>query len=207
MILAIPAKAEADKPGLLLLQDVDNNGTYGDHYIWFDHNGNLRTHTSKPTDQDSDGSVISGGATTTLNNLASVACSASLISDTDNTDDLGSASKQWKDLYINGTAHLDLAEADAANVGRTAGSGPFLTTPPSEPARSTSRRWNREPRRRDNCRWEMSFWASMTSLSKRTRGWNSGRRWRWRRETKKTEIFFCRYGAVARNGKSPFVCG
>jgi hypothetical protein len=43
-----------------------------------------------------------GGATTALDNLASVAINTSLISDTDNTDDLGSSSKAWKDAYIKG---------------------------------------------------------------------------------------------------------
>jgi len=42
-----------------------------------------------------------------LSNLASVAINESLISDTDNTYDLGSDAKQWKDIYINGTAYLD----------------------------------------------------------------------------------------------------
>lgn len=46
-------------------------------------------------------------ATPALDNLASVAINTSLISDTDNTDDLGSSSKQWKDLYINGLAYID----------------------------------------------------------------------------------------------------
>lgn len=46
-------------------------------------------------------------ATKALDNLASVAINTSLISDTDDTDDLGSSSKQWKDLYIDGLAYID----------------------------------------------------------------------------------------------------
>lgn len=42
----------------------------------------------------------SGGATTALDNLASVAINTSLISDTTNTDDLGSSTKLWKDLFV-----------------------------------------------------------------------------------------------------------
>lgn len=34
-----------------------------------------------------------------LSNLASVAINTSLVSDTDNTDDLGSSTKAWKDVY------------------------------------------------------------------------------------------------------------
>jgi len=43
-----------------------------------------------------------------LNNIANVAINTSLISDTDDTDDLGSSSKQWKDLFIDGTANIDI---------------------------------------------------------------------------------------------------
>jgi len=65
-----------------------------------------------PTFQDATG----GGASTALDNLASVAINESLISDTDNTDDLGSDAKQWKDLYINGTANIDSLVADTADI-------------------------------------------------------------------------------------------
>lgn len=40
------------------------------------------------------------GASTALDNLASVAINTSLISDTTNTDDLGSSTKLWKDLFV-----------------------------------------------------------------------------------------------------------
>lgn len=42
-----------------------------------------------------------GGATTALDNLASVAINTSLVSDTDNTDDLGSSSKKWANTFTN----------------------------------------------------------------------------------------------------------
>ena len=45
-----------------------------------------------------------GGASTALDNLASVAVNLSLLPGTDNSIDLGSASKQWKDAYLSGTA-------------------------------------------------------------------------------------------------------
>jgi hypothetical protein len=47
-----------------------------------------------------------GGASTALSNLSSVAINTSLISDTDNTDDLGSAAKMWKDLHLKGNATI-----------------------------------------------------------------------------------------------------
>lgn len=42
-----------------------------------------------------------GGANTALSNLASVAVNTSLISDTDVTDDLGSSSISWRDIFAN----------------------------------------------------------------------------------------------------------
>ena len=51
--------------------------------------------------------VGSDFALTTLANLASVAINTSLVSDTDNTDDLGTAAKQWKDIYSTGTIFSD----------------------------------------------------------------------------------------------------
>lgn len=62
----------------------------------------------------------SGGATTALDNLASVAINTSLISDTDNTDDLGSATKEWKDIYIDGTAYLDAIDLNGTGITSTA---------------------------------------------------------------------------------------
>ena len=48
----------------------------------------------------------SSGANTALSNLASVAINTTLVSDTNNTDDLGSSSIAWKDLYLAGTFAL-----------------------------------------------------------------------------------------------------
>jgi len=53
------------------------------------------------------GGTIAQGATKALDNLASVAINTTLLSDTNNTDDLGSNALQWKDLYITGTANID----------------------------------------------------------------------------------------------------
>ena len=46
--------------------------------------------------------AASGGANTALSNLASVAINLGLVSDTDNTDDLGTEAIHWKDLYLSG---------------------------------------------------------------------------------------------------------
>lgn len=42
------------------------------------------------------------GANTALSNLASVAINTTLVSDTDNTDDLGTSAIRWKNLYLSG---------------------------------------------------------------------------------------------------------
>lgn len=47
----------------------------------------------------------SSGADTALSNLASVAINTTLVSDTDNTDDLGTSSIYWKDAYLKGTTY------------------------------------------------------------------------------------------------------
>jgi len=44
--------------------------------------------------------ISSSGATTALDNLASVAINTTLVSDTDNTDDLGTTLKKWANLFV-----------------------------------------------------------------------------------------------------------
>lgn len=63
--------------------------------------------------KDSSGTAIDllapaggGVASESLNNLAAVAINQSLISDTNNIDDLGSSTKGWKDLWLSGEAYL-----------------------------------------------------------------------------------------------------
>jgi len=76
--------------------------------------------TYESTTGDFEWQASSSGASAALSNLANVAINTSLISDTDNTDDLGSVSKEWKDLYINGTANLDAVDIDAGEIDGTA---------------------------------------------------------------------------------------
>lgn len=49
------------------------------------------------------GAAGGSGANTALSNLAAVAINTSLISDANNTDDLGSAAIRWKDLFLAGS--------------------------------------------------------------------------------------------------------
>lgn len=81
-----------------------------------------------------------GGATTALDNLASVAINTSLVSDTDITDDLGTAAIRWKDIYAQTIGTGDTAtdtltirarDVDGASwktfITATAGNTPTMT--------------------------------------------------------------------------------
>lgn len=100
-IWEIAAATVADKPGILSLVAVNDSGVRTPYFYWTDSNGILRQHTSIPTNQDSDGTAVvaSSAASLALDNLAGVAINTSLISDTANTDDLGSDPISWRTLY------------------------------------------------------------------------------------------------------------
>jgi len=61
---------------------------------------------------------IDGKASTALSNLAAVAINTSLVSDTDNTDDLGSAAINWKDAHAKRIVSSDdlAVESTSGNV-------------------------------------------------------------------------------------------
>jgi hypothetical protein len=59
-----------------------------------------------------------GGASTALDNLAAVAINTSLISDTDSTDNLGSTTKAWANLYVDTISSIT---ANALNLTPIAG--------------------------------------------------------------------------------------
>lgn len=63
-----------------------------------------------------------GGATAALDNLASVAINTSLISDADNTDDLGDSTHDWKNVYFQGSLKSGAGTlATATEVGYLTG--------------------------------------------------------------------------------------
>lgn len=61
-----------------------------------------------------------GGATTALDNLASVAINSSLLVDTDSAYDLGSATKYWANLYVD-TIVIPNTQATVSITGWDAG--------------------------------------------------------------------------------------
>ena len=72
--------------------------------------------------------VDATGANTALSNLASVAINTSLISDTDNADDLGSASIGWRDVYSR-TLRLDGSTSGTTILQPSATASGTLTLP------------------------------------------------------------------------------
>jgi len=90
-------------PGMQVFDYCVSGTALAEACIWPDHVGDFRILIgSRPTNYDVDGTVIgaASGATTALSNLAAVAINTSLISDTTNTDDLGSAAKAWRTGYF-----------------------------------------------------------------------------------------------------------
>lgn len=70
----------------------------------------------------SNGSVTLGDANTD-NVVFNADVNSSVIPNTDNTFDLGSAAQEWRHLYIDGTANVDDLTADSATIGTMAVTG------------------------------------------------------------------------------------
>lgn len=58
------------------------------------------------------GSGGGGGANQALSNLSGVAINTSLVSDANNTDDLGAGAAEWKDLWVHNIKHSDAVNPD-----------------------------------------------------------------------------------------------
>lgn len=68
-----------------------------------------------------------GGASTALDNLASVAINTSLVSDTADTDSLGSATNEWLNLYIGDAGKIYLGLGQDISIHRSAANTMTLT--------------------------------------------------------------------------------
>ena len=60
---------KANFPGILVLDAVTDLAAKVPYYLWMDSTGALRKHTSLPTDQDSDGSVVISAGVVSANGL------------------------------------------------------------------------------------------------------------------------------------------
>lgn len=125
----------ADRPSGLVLQ-ANAAGVMTDYYIWIDRNGNLRYHTSKPTDEDANGTIIAGsstaGASKALDNLASVAIATDLNL-TDSVAVTFGASQDYNIEYDGSDLLIDPAAAnDRILIGGTTVSDIQITGAASE---------------------------------------------------------------------------
>lgn len=120
--LGIPAGPNADEPGLLVLESCSDAKAYSQVFLWADSTGVLRYHTSLPTNEDSDGSVLATTADSSLlrdlSNMIASSIPSSLISDTTLTDDLGSSSIYWNNAYINKVYGNSTASIDGTTAGK-----------------------------------------------------------------------------------------
>lgn len=58
-VLHVKTVATAEKPSILAMDAVDpTTGVRTTYYLWVDNTGDLRIHTSIPTNDDSDGTVV-----------------------------------------------------------------------------------------------------------------------------------------------------
>ncbi len=133
-IVLIPAKAEANKPGMFNLQSVSGT-TVSDGYLFRDTSGRLKTHTSVPTDVDAQGTLYdtgTSGADTALSNLASVQIPdvGDLIPVNNNTVTLGSDGKGFSSAFLSTslvfnqtTRNLTLTASEPASSARTVNFG------------------------------------------------------------------------------------
>lgn len=72
--------------------------------------------------------ISAGGATTALDNLASVAINTSLVSDTDSTDNLGSTTIAWANVYADKVTSIAGVPLNIETPNHTSASGINITT-------------------------------------------------------------------------------
>jgi hypothetical protein len=105
-------------------QDVSNNIANGNVIDADDFDNEfdaIASAFSTSTGHTHDGSSAEGAPITVVGPAQDVVVSAIAVTPkTDDAYDLGSASNQWKDLYINGVANIDTLTADAGTVAGAA---------------------------------------------------------------------------------------
>lgn len=107
-----------------------------DRILFWDESANTYAHLTVGSGLTITGTTITssggGGATAALDNLASVAINTSLISDTDNTDALGSAAIGWSDLFLGSGAVINFNAGDVtlthSSNALTIAGGDFVST-------------------------------------------------------------------------------
>lgn len=101
MTIGLPSGPDGDDPGLLFLESSTSAAVPGGLYIWARSTNVPAYSTTRPTNEDTDGTdLTAAGANTALSNISSVAIPVTIASDTANTDDLGTDAKPWKTAYL-----------------------------------------------------------------------------------------------------------
>ena len=89
----------------------DNTGNEMGHQMMITSAGPMKLSTGNSKNfQFYEGTDIALTIGTSINAYVNV------VPDTDNTRDLGSSSKEWKDLYVDGTGYIDTISADTATI-------------------------------------------------------------------------------------------
>ncbi len=73
---------------------------------------NMQIGSSDVFTVDKSGNIVTTGSAT----VAGITSSGDVVPDADNAHDLGSASKEWRNIYIDGTANIDSLVADTADI-------------------------------------------------------------------------------------------
>jgi hypothetical protein len=115
-------------------------GTAAEHTSFTGLEGEITINTTRNTMHVHDGSTAGGFEAALANgsNIVLTSTTTNIIPTTDDTYDLGSSTKQWRNLYLDGTANIDALVADTADInggtvdsvtigGTTAGAGSFTT--------------------------------------------------------------------------------
>jgi len=132
-------KSDNTEPSKFILQSTDGT-TRTNRWLYFDSSGLLKTHSADPqANPDGLGSLVGSGvagANTALSNVASTAIPVSLISDANNTDDLGSNTYSWRSIYLGTsvvfketTNNAILASIDQATAESTVNIPSMASTP------------------------------------------------------------------------------
>lgn len=123
-VLYVPGAITANKPGILFLESTDGT-TPGGLAIWADQSNSLRYHTSIPSDEDADGTVLgmatSSQASRSLHNLQTTSINANLGFDTDSTYTIGATNYLlgvYTDvLYLTSTSYITGGANDMTVTG------------------------------------------------------------------------------------------
>jgi len=121
MKLGIPGGPSANQGGVVFIERIDGSGD-PQNGIWLHTDGTNLLYTAgatAPADTNTGTAITGAGADTALSNIASVQIpdAGDFIPVNDNQVDLGSSSKQFKDIWSTGKGYFDDLEVEIAWIG------------------------------------------------------------------------------------------